>query len=516
MSSTFRGLETGRSGINAAMIALEVTGQNIANENTEGYTRQRVVSSAIKPPGSRYLISQVYNRMVGQGVKIEQIEQLRSEYLDDQFRKLNTTYDYYEYRMQGLSYLTGVMNELDETGSVTVALDGFTSAITILTQDASSEEYRLNLQQKAFTLTKTLNYKYEEMISLANSQNDSVYTTVNGINSIAEQFAHLNKSIAEYERNGQAANELRDDRNLLLDKLSGYVNIEYDFNAENDSMLDLKIGGVSLVTGKEFNTIQMTPAAEPNPLTGINRYELTLDGTELQTQYTAQSGEPVNITGGELYAHIEMLENSSSENAGIPYYVSKLNELCQHIAKTVNTSHHNGYTFPDEENGFQSVQNVDFFEVPAADDGTGNMVPDYSLITAGNFAVSDAVTQSVWNIAASDQLVDLNAIVTQSGNAGNMLALQSAFEKAKIYDELNTTVAHVAVSTETCQGLLDTSDSLRGSVDSQRKSISSVSRNEETTNLIMYQQSYEASARMITTIDQMLDKLINGTGTVGL
>jgi len=626
VASTFRGLETGKSGINSAMLHLEVAGQNIANANTTGYTRQRVNSAAKVPPGSNYVVSQIYNKRVGQGVETVGIEQIRSDYLDLQFRNLNSDFNYFEYRSQGLSYLTGVMNELSEEASITLALDNYISAMSKMAEDPSSEELRLNLQQSAMTLTETVNYVYGQMVDLAESQKDSAAVVVDDINAKAQQLANLNAAIANYERNGASANELRDQRNLLLDELAGLVDIEYKLNDKNPSMVDVTIGGELLVDGRDFGSISYSDENTfANFDTGVKPYELLLHSPDalepvvISTQYSTRTEEnaelsEVRITSGKLFAHMEMLENGTNENAGIPYYAKKLNELAQSIAKTINDVHSTGYTYPDEENGHVTQQGVNFFQVekipayvqetdpatgdpvfdadgnpvykqetkviqePVLDadgnpvmiqdtnpDGTpkvdafgdpvmieqmqdvtvpvvdeygrpvyvqqtdangdtiyqtdadGNFLYDYSKITGGNFSVSTDVLKSVWNIAASSGAVNpANPNTPNTGNSETLVNMLSTFEAANPYGQLNTFVAHLAISADSCDKLLDTDLSLVNNVETQRQSLSSVSIDEETTNLIMYRTNYNAASRIISTIDEMLDKLINGTGRVGL
>lgn len=647
MASTFRGLETGKSGINSAMLHLEVAGQNIANANTTGYTRQRVNSAAKVPPGSNYVVSQIYNKRVGQGVETVGIEQIRSDYLDLQFRNLNSDFNYYEFRSQGLSYLTGVMNELSEEASITLALDNYISAMSKMAEDPSSEELRLNLQQSAMTLTETVNYVYGQMKDLAESQKDSAAVVVDDINAKAQQLANLNAAIANYERNGASANELRDQRNLLLDELAGLVDIEYKLNDKNPSMVDVTIGGELLVDGREFGSISYSDEnTYANFDTGVKPYELLLHSPDalepvvISTQYSTRTEEnadlsEVRITSGKLFAHMEMLENGTNENAGVPYYAKKLNELAQHIAKTINDVHSTGYTYPDEENGNVTQQGINFFQVekipayvqetdpvtgdlvfdadgnpvykqevvitqepvfdadgnpvyeqakdaggnlltnpdgspqyvqetnpdgspkedafgnpvykqltqevvtPVFDefgkpvyvkqtdpatgevvyqkDDKGNFLYDYSKITGGNFSVSTDVLKSVWNIAASSGAVNpANPNTPNTGNSETLVNMLSTFEAANPYGELNTFVAHLAISADSCDKLLDTDLSLVNNVETQRQSLSSVSIDEETTNLIMYRTNYNAASRIISTIDEMLDKLINGTGRVGL
>lgn len=583
MASTFGGLETAKSGLVAARTNIDVTGHNISNANTVGYTRQRLLTSAMEPAQSTYLISQIYNKRVGQGVEIRQIQQLRSSYLDQQYRDLNTKYSYSDNRVQGLTYLEGLFDERNVDSGLTTSIENFFSALNAFSVDTSSKEYRTNVQQQALSMTQNFNTVYQEMQDLWNYQNESISVVAQGINSIAEQLAQLNESIASYERSGQVANDLRDERNLLLDELSGLANITYGVNPDNDSMVDVEIGGLTLVNGNKFNQIgidspsdhiaeidslttqiadinaqvldgsyagdaksdiaslvaqleqyiQVSSSDNPdNPdltdisyngvslVTGaqaatiqdistsldswidINRNNLTLDGHSL-------SLEAGTLTGGKLYAHVEMITETGANNAGIPYYMSQLNDLARHISQSINDIHKQGYTHPD--GSAESVSGINFFEVPTVDGSE-----DYSKITAGNFTISAEILDSVYNIAGSDEKVVLSDGPTETGNNKIAMALLKDSQDSNYYGELNSIVGHLAIALKAGQSILDTKQSLLNSVDSQRTSISGVSLDEETTNLIVFQQAYNACARMVTTIDEMLNTMINGMGRVGL
>ncbi|HHU22242.1 MAG TPA: flagellar hook-associated protein FlgK [Clostridiales bacterium] len=572
MASTFGGIETAKSGLVAARTNIDVTGHNIANVNTPGYTRQRVITSAREPGQGTYLISQFYNKRVGQGVDILEIQQLRSSYLDQQYRDLNSNYMHSDRRVQGLTYLEGLLNELNVESSLTTSIENFFSALNMFSSDTSSVEFRTNVQQQALSMTNNFNIIYEEMIDLWHTQNESISVVANRINAIAKELKHLNEAIASYERSGQIANDLRDERNLLLDELSGLANITYSINSDNPSMLDVKIGGLGLVTGNQFNQITIsnpsshiedineiinnmaqinaqiledpgfddggqienyvenlknllgeygqvdsiensdgTTSVEFNGIllvdgakacgdtveawVAFNRNYLTLDNGAL-------GREAGTITGGQLYAHMEMITETGPNNSGIPYYMNQLNSLAREIAKNINEIHYRGYTYP----GATKDTEVSFFEVP---DG------GYSQITAGNFTLSEDILSNVYNIAGSSEPVTLNDGVTETGNNIIALELFNDLNSSNYYGKLNSIVGHLAIAIDSSRSILDTRESLINSVDRQRTSISGVDLDEEATNLIVFQQSFDACARIITTIDEMLNTMINNMGRVG-
>ncbi len=587
-TSTFGILESAKSGLTVAMQNINVTSHNIANANTEGYTRQRLITSARETAAASYLIAPVGSALVGQGVKVLNIQQIRSDYLDNQFRELNTGFNYNEYKTQSLQYLEGLFNsELEAGEGLTGSIEEFFNALNDFTSDTTSQENRVAVQQTAEGLTESFNIIYEEMETLWNDQNDSIRLTAEGINSISKKIAALNDAIAHYERGGFTANDLRDERNLLIDQLAGYVNIEISINEINPSMLDVSIGGAELVSGTTAGQISVTsPALRINEITGriadinsaiklsvdsggaatpeqlteledlrtqlaaiipvstetnayggldvsymgsslvkgsgmtkvetavrdnleewvrLSSHQLSLNGTEL----SIQSG---TVTGGELCAHMEMIQAGDSDNPGIPYYMEQMNILARNIAKNINNIHLQGYSFDTDKSIAVSTSEtgIYFFDVKTDKDALGNVTAEhYESLTAGNFSLSAKIKEDIWNIAGSSEKVYSDGQTMASGNSVIAQKLYNDLGTSKYYSQLNSVVGHLAITLDTSRSILDTKESLLNSVDTQRTSISGVSIDEETTNLITFQQTYKACARVINAIDQMLDELIN-------
>jgi flagellar hook-associated protein 1 FlgK len=168
-----------------------------------------------------------------------------------------------------------------------------------------------------------------------------------------------------------------------------------------------------------------------------------------------------------------------------------------------------GYTYPDQENGNSSVtgSNVDLFE-----DNNNS----YSSVTAGNMAVSSFVRESVWNLAGSSQKIDLDAQDTQSSNNEVAQELAELINTNNYSDDLDSFVVKLGLQVQSNENMLDTRESLVESTEGQRESISGVSVDEEAINLIKFEQTYNACSRVVTSMDEILDRLINGTGKVGL
>ncbi len=593
MASTFGILETAKSGLSVSMENLKITGHNIANANTVGYTRQRIITSA-KESNAVYLLRPTTDNLVGQGVEVLSIQQVRCEYLDDQYRDLNSGYNYSEFTAQSLSYLEGLFkSELKEGEGLTGSIEDFFDALNTFTKDSTSQENRITVQKSALSLTQNFNLVYGEMESLWEDQNSSVETVTDEINSISKKLSELNNAIARYERTGATANDLRDERNLLLDELSGYVNISYSNNTSNSSMVDVSIGGVELVSGTDYETIQVCSTADQvdewtaeiaqinqdiatagsstpaqvtrlgelrdNLVTSLSGYSgitypadlsnglsvsydgvelVNLDGSQTHSVSEALTYDPVTwsaingnqltldgtalsigagtVTGGELYAHLEQISSNDSQNPGIPYYMDQLNTLARTIAQEINNVHLTGYSYDTDSSAGTTTSDtgIYFFDVETAV-VSGTLEEYYDRLSAGNFSISDAISDSVWNIAGSSVEVNSDGTTLETGNSEVASAMYALLTDSDYYSQLNGIVGHLSIAMDTNESVLDTRQSLLGSVDTQRTSVSGVSKDEETTNLIVYQQSYNACARVISAIDEMLDTMINGMGIVG-
>ena len=167
MSSTFLGLNIAKSGLSAAQVGLNITGNNISNADTDGYTRQRVSRAGTVASGNGYLINQITpSTNVGQGVTITSISQIRSDYLDEQYRDQYADFTSSEYLTQGLMYLEDLYDELDDDTSLTVSISDFYDALSELAADPTSEAVRTTVQQTAVSLTENFNMIYGEMVDL--------------------------------------------------------------------------------------------------------------------------------------------------------------------------------------------------------------------------------------------------------------------------------------------------------------------------------------------------------------
>ncbi|MCL2151619.1 MAG: flagellar hook-associated protein FlgK [Oscillospiraceae bacterium] len=553
--ATFFGLEIGKTGLTMSQLGLDVTAHNIANVDTKGYTRQRIVSTAYDPFTTIGRALPVDQARVGGGVHVMIHDQIRSAYLDRRYRTENTSNAYWQQRVESLSYLESYFDNVNEETSLNYALANFFRAMKVLAEDPVEGAPRTLLQTAGKDMVQQMNLVYEGLIDLQDIQNTAVTVTVERINRIADEIALLNKEIYGFEVTGYVANDLRDKRNVLLDELSSLADIEYrDYpDGKGNTKFEVSMGGKVLVD--HVDTWRLGVMEVPNPIP-----ELAASGEAPVWQVVwmkegaggglePDPANPLALKGGELKAYIDMRDGDGvgSNPKGIPYYIEMLNNLARALVQEINAVHAQGWT---DHPVSGSNTGIVFFE----DLGAGTLTylyedPDnpalitgavYTVdqevlknITAGNIRLSDEIEENAYNIACSSSRIVKHgeSQQLQRGNNENMNALYALFLKKDIalgtvatggisigsFDGYVTSIRFdVGNLLDNCIKTADNCNTLTVAAENQRLAVAGVSLDEEMTNLIKYQHAYNGAARVITAMDDALDRLINGTGRVGL
>lgn len=518
MGGTFYGLEIAKTGIFASQRALNIAGHNIANANTVGYTRQRLNLSSIARAQLNGILAPGEKAAVGGGVSANYIEQIRDKFYDSQFREENSLLCNWSIKSDALYYLEDIFNEPSQAG-LSSLLTNFYDSLHQLSELPESKEVRTLVRQNAIKITEVIQHYSRKVTNLQEDQNEGIRITAHRINDLVKQVAELNEQILRYEMNGDRANDLKDKRNLALDELSGLVDIFY---TENEK------GVISIYIGKEKDNAVLRD--DFCLLDGPNNQIFSLDVQKNQPDYygnpdsfysitlTSKGGNTNIIDGsalsaGKLKGYFDCRDGNTADNIGLPYVLEKLDALARGIVTAFNEVHRNGYGIPNDENGNVSMTNINFF-----DDQGGNI----NAVNASNIRISDEIMQSVYNIAASSELVDLSAGNTQKGNNENVMDLIDIREKdnlpfvGNIDDFLSGIISDIAIETEHCNKMLENQEIIFENIEKKRMSISAVSIDEEMTNIIMFEKSFAAASRVVTAIDEMLEVLINRTGLVGL
>ena len=576
MRSTFMGLETSKRGLFTQQTALYTTGHNISNANTLGYSRQRVnlqATSGYPYPG---LNSPTYPGHLGTGVEAGSIQRVRDEFIDRQYRQETNKLGYWESRTNAISQIEDVVQEPSEYG-IDEAFRIFWGSLQDVSTNPSDTSARKVAISRAEHLAESFNYVYKQLETIQGNLGNEIDVSVQDINSILKQIAAINKQIQEVEPNGYVPNDLYDARDLLVDELNEYIPVSIQRvpsggNASSvaEGTLTITFNGQTLVDGMNYaevtaftgtptDTGEVLEDKDGNPILDKDGNEIplyTYDKVNEAIPATPFSGlaisrlgnppvsgtqqaTPVNqddfeASKGKLLSLINSYgyDNGAGPQGYYPETMATLNALVSVFAQAFNAMHEAGFDL----NG---ASGEPFF----VGDG-GN--PE--IFTAGNIKVNAEIVKDPSKLAASSasgeegngkwaiELANLqNKII---GPDGITIKIGDT-TKTIVWGDLdasgtptNTNMAHLdgatfqsfykaligklGVDGEEASRLYDTSGTLLLSISNNRDSVSTVSLDEEMTSMIMFQQAYNANARMITVVDETLDKIINGMGRVGL
>jgi flagellar hook-associated protein 1 len=463
MSSYFSGLDVAVRALQAQQAALDVTGHNVANANTKGFSRQNVELATTDPMNVPGLIMGTSAGQQGTGVMVAAIERARDNFLDVQYRTQVGAKSNAQVTSDSLEEVEIVLNEPSDNG-LSSLVGKFFSAWQELANNPNDSATRTALvQQAGALLTDGLNRSSRQLKDIQTNLNDRVKTDVSEINTIGSEVASLNKQIVVAESSGQRANDFRDRRDLLIDRLSELVQV--NVTEQPSGSIDVALGGQNLVSGYSTDALTTT-ATGPG---GVWQVKFS-SNSALATLGSAEIGGLVN-----------------ARDTNLPNYLGQLNTIASSLISAVNTLHAAGY-------GQDGVNGRNFFS------GTD----------AGNIAVDPAIAADPSKVAAADA-------TGQSANNGTALAIAQLRDTMSptTEDAYSALVSGLGVDRQSARDLNDNQTLLVDMLDKRRQEVSGVSLDEESVNMLRYQRAYEAAARLITTTDEMLNKLINETGLVG-
>lgn len=461
MGVNFSSFEIGRRALRASQFGISVAGQNIANVNTPGYTRQSVQLSATA--GAGYT-----GKTVGAGVSVEGVRSFRERFLESRVQTETGISGRLTARRDALLPVESALGEAGTHG-ITKSINGFFNSFSELEAHPSSVALRGVVVGKAEELTSAFQSTRASLVEFRKITDSDLRGAAEQVNALTTQVANLNVRIAQGTAGDGNVSELRDQRGELLrqiSELTGARAVEDESGAVTLTLAD----GQALVVGNEsFDlTVGSTP---PDGLAEV-----------------LLNGEPAAIAEGKLRGLGEAIDLITSQ-------IGDLDALARSVAERVNTLHASG----SDLNG---ADGVPFFTVPAG--GT-------AAITAENFSVSAAVK------------ADPRLVVTASRNAGSGDATV-ARELAALLNDSNSTagtrsgtfnsifgslVAEAGSSVKASEDALLTQQAILNQVTAQRDAYSGVSLDEEAISLMQYQKAYEAAARFLKIADEMTQTIIS-------
>ncbi|MDI3298852.1 MAG: flagellar hook-associated protein FlgK [Bacillota bacterium] len=484
MSSSFYGLEIMKRALAAERLALELTGHNVANATTPGYSVQR--ADLVDVPGVP-----AQPGVVGGGVDVAQITRQRDLYLDGEWRQSNAQLADWQIRQQVYQEMEVALNEPAGQG-LTGPLDAFWTAWNDLANNPSDGATRQAVLDAANNLVQALQQTASRLSDLQDGIVSAVQSRVDQANTILGQLAQLVPQIRLFQARGMTPNDLLDQRDRLLDQLSQLTGATASVQANGDLTVSIGSGSGSVTV------LDTTGQAAPAP------WQLKFDAaTNTLSATDGSTSQAVSPPAGEIAGYLTMLTDTSQ---GLPALQQRLASFAYNLATQVNDQHGKGYTadgspgaafFSDGSGGWPAtLSGFDLSQLQVAVTQPGDLAAS-SIQTASDDGQNAAAIAAIAN----------GAIDFDLPGGGTLRVTPDGF--------LQTTVATLGNQAQAAQGEVQSAQALTQQLDSQRQSVSGVSLDEEMVHMVQYQSAYAAAAKMVSSIDAMLGVIVNELGSAG-
>ena len=547
IGNIWNALDIAKQGLYAQQEGIAVTGNNIANVNTEGYSRQHPVFQTSP---------------VGFGVFVKNAQRYYDNFLTEQLNDLSQLNGKYNEEEKGLSKIEVIFDESQENAGLGNAIDDFFAGWSELANDPTSYAKRADLITHANTLIQVMQRINNYLSDFRKELSGEIENTIKVINDIAKQIAYLNGEIVKAEANQSAVlNKLKDERDLLLKKLSSYIDVNSFIDKQGHLIVSIA-GGMPLVEGTLYQQLKPQARSDNEGLVDVI--------------YTNSNAINVNITkriaGGKLGGYLNLRDNF------IINYQERLNRIAATIINEVNKLHKNGI-------GLNGSTGLNFFDdllvnTVKNDDNRGgaevtaSSIYDHNLLTmhkykvvftsSSTFDIIDITKNSVVSsgntytsgspinfdgisitisdvsgspsqgdvfyvdtISSAVKYMKVNSVVKNDveniaaaqsnypGDNRNALAINN-LQYANIIDGNSTIkqyysslVSDIGIKSADLKRSVKNSQAVLEHLEARREEVAGVSLDEEASNLIRYQASYQANAKYMTTISKLLDSLIN-------
>lgn len=465
MPGLLSGLHVALRSLLSQRLAIQVTEHNVASAAVEGYRRQEAVFA----PGPPYAPPETRGGMAGQigtGVEVARIRRYSLALLDGRVREARAQAGRWEVREEALTQLEAVLAETEGEG-LNARLDAFWSAWQRLSARPQDLTLRAEVRQRAEDLAAAFQGRALRLIAARRDQDQALAQDVQTFNDLAARVASLNAEIARVLGAGDSPNDLMDERDRLLDRLVDLSGATVSFQ-ENGEVL-VSVNGHALVVGSKALQVVATPDPGNGNLLAL----------------TWEDGRAFTPQAGQMAGRLELRDSL------IPTFQSGLDGLAAALISRVNALHQSGY-------GLNNATGLDFFE--GSDALTirvsGNLDDLQNLAAAKSPDAPGDGSLAMDLAAVRDELLMAGGTATLNGFA--------AAEAARLGILVNEARSRAAEHGLVAESLAQ-----------QRQAVTGVSLDEEAANLVRYQRVFEASARLMTVLDELLDKVINGMGVVG-
>ena len=572
LRSTFAGLNTMYRGVSTNRLSLETTGHNMTNSSVDGYSRQSVNQAAT-------MADTVYangtRQFIGSGVDSLSITRARDVYADKQYWREYADQEYAKTRETNYQKLEAIFNDSDDTGLQNALLSFYQSWVD-MSKEASNTSERIAVLEQSGILVDRVVASSKQLQSQIISEYDDIKINVDKVNTITDQIVQLNKSIMAAESAGGSANDLRDERDNLADQLSAFMSISVSENKEN-SMYTIVSNGASIVNGITKLDLTVGPVYDDGRQSGIPNVDYGITDYNIEIGNTGVIFDPLTgILKGEVDAILEdkgyidkladmaaflLTDFNAQHKAGSGMDASDLEvEKGTNFPTTgINFFGEDGYAYLWDETTksvkmYEQTVDVSYDTTDkqwriAVDTGATEVgsLKAVRLINALKVNTTLSETDGERKIAARSIELDCthtwktvystpgesdnHPVKDMGGTAdgSNAVLLSTLLNQgddtringaasigaSSLQDYYNKAMTGLGVDSSQMKIKVTSQEDIVEQVMQWRTSVAGVNWDEELTNMIMFQQGYSACSRCLTTMDEMLDRLINSTGVVG-
>lgn len=539
--SLFGNLYVGNSGLQTSQNALNTVAHNLTNVDTKGYTRQQVAQSDRTYNTISINASIVSNKQTGLGTYYSETRQVRDYFLDQTYREENGRLSFYNLTYNTFKEVENTLGELDGE-SFNDSLTQFWESIEELAKEPSSSVKQGLFVQRANQFLNRAKAVYTDLSQLQDNLNKQVKEDVDRVNEISKRIYELNNNILKIECAGiEQANDLRDERNALLDELGGLMNISY--KEDVDGAVVIKAEGHALVTRGAYYDMALyadpsnglyTPywrqdarfdeAGNPD-LTNCKVFDLTqpistarnTDVGGIKAELLARGDSRANYTYldkpdyNQTTAQSVIMNIQAEFDSLIHSVVTKVNEV---FAQSADKD--NGYLVDKNGNPLQIFQKI------ASDgyDAAGNYIAEdpneekgTTLYTVANLTInSDLMKQATLiGLVKPDQKEDFELIkkLQDVFTTEDYVLNPNTVTKTNLIDFYSNLVSQIGSSGSVFKSVYNNQETTVNSTEFARQQVVGVSDEEELNNMIRFQNAYNANSRFINTVNEMIEHIIN-------
>lgn len=468
-------LNIGRSGLTAAKSNLNTTGHNIANANTEGFSRQRVGQQA-SPPVTKHGLNQ------GSGVRISGINRIHDQFVEKRLNTSISNLNHFEERASQLKELENIFNELDSDGLSSI-LNKFYNSFRELSNQPENETLRSIVRDTAGMVVKDFNRIRNGLDTSAQTIDRRLEMEVEDINSIVRTISELNKKIAVLEAGGEQTGDLRDQRDLQVRELSKSFSVQtYQDNRNNYIVSAIGVG--TLVAGGEYQELQAGPTSK-------DQSSNNMDGS-FEIYFKDRTGSAIT----SKFKHGRLASMLEVRNKEVKNLQESVDKIAYEFAESVNALHRRGHTH-SPNTSTPSRSGINFFAPLNAVEGAAY---NLSLSREVNEDLANIVTAMAPN-SPGDNRVSIAISKLQHERIANGGA-------ATLEESYLQTVGRIGIEAGKAAFDAEQAEGIQAQAHALRERISGVSLDEEAAELVRHQHAFQASAKVIQTADEMFQTIM--------